>query len=72
MPVIGIERGIFADSMGETAIETRLFDSGPQAVESLFAGAIDVAYVGPGSALSGFLNSGERDCHTGRRRKRGL
>ncbi len=57
VPVIGIERGIFADSMGETAIETRLFDSGPQAVESLFAGAIDVAYVGPGSALSGFLNS---------------
>jgi ABC-type nitrate/sulfonate/bicarbonate transport system substrate-binding protein len=40
-----------------TKIETRVFDSGPQAIESLFANSVDLAYVGPGPAINGFLNS---------------
>ena len=38
-------------------LKTRIFDSGPQAIESLFANSIDLAYVGPGPAINGFLNS---------------
>ena len=38
-------------------LKLRVFDSGPQAIESLFANSIDVAYVGPGPAINGFLNS---------------
>lgn len=58
IPIIGMEKGIFENQIGkETKIESRLFDSGPQVIESLFAGSIDIAYVGPGPAINGFLKS---------------
>ncbi|MEK0365390.1 MAG: ABC transporter substrate-binding protein [Nitrosopumilus sp.] len=58
IPIVGIEKGFFEESIGnQTKIETRVFDSGPQAIESLFANSIDLAYVGPGPAINGFLNS---------------
>lgn len=58
IPIVGIEKGFFQNSLGDTIrIETRVFDSGPQAIESLFANSVDLAYVGPGPAINGFLNS---------------
>ena len=58
IPIVGIENGLFQNSLGDQVkIETRVFDSGPQAIESLFANSIDLAYVGPGPAINGFLNS---------------
>jgi NitT/TauT family transport system substrate-binding protein len=58
IPIVGMEKGFFEKSVGNaTLIETRVFDSGPQAIESLFANSIDLAYVGPGPAINGFLNS---------------
>ena len=57
IPIIGMENGIFEKNLGETKIEPKLFDSGPQVIESLFAGSIDIAYVGPGPAINGFLKS---------------
>jgi len=44
IPIVGIENGFFENSIGnQTQIETRVFDSGPQAIEALFANSIDVA-----------------------------
>ena len=58
IPIVGIEKGFFEESIGDQVkIETRVFDSGPQAIEALFANSIDIAYVGPGPAINGFLNS---------------
>ena len=58
IPIVGMEKGFFAEHLGEDVkIETKVFDSGPQAIESLFANSIDIAYVGPGPAINGFLNS---------------
>ena len=58
IPIVGMDKGFFEKSIGANAtIETRVFDSGPQAIESLFANSIDLAYVGPGPAITGFLNS---------------
>jgi NitT/TauT family transport system substrate-binding protein len=58
VPIVGMEKGFFEKSLGnQTEIETRVFDSGPQAIEALFANSIDIAYVGPGPAINGFLNS---------------
>lgn len=58
IPIVGMEKGFFESSLGNTTqIESRVFDSGPQAIESLFANSIDLAYVGPGPAINGFLNS---------------
>jgi len=58
IPIVGMEKGFFQNSLGDQMkIETRVFDSGPQAIESLFGNSIDLAYVGPGPAINGFLNS---------------
>lgn len=58
IPIVGMEKGFFEEQIGEqTKIETRVFDSGPQVIESLFADSVDIAYVGPGPAINGFLNS---------------
>ena len=62
IPIVGMERGIFENNLGNaTTIETKLFDSGPQVIESLFAKSIDLAYVGPGPAINGFLKSEKHD-----------
>ena len=62
VPIVGIETGIFSKGLGnDTKIETKLFDSGPQVIESLFAKSIDVAYVGPGPTINGFLKSEKQD-----------
>ncbi len=56
--IVGIEREIFSEKLGnQTTIKTRLFDSGPQVIEAMFANEIDLAYVGPGPAINGFLKS---------------
>jgi NitT/TauT family transport system substrate-binding protein len=64
VPIVGIEKGFFERGIGdENKIETRVFDSGPQVIESLFANSIDIAYVGPGPAINGFLNSENHNIH---------
>jgi len=56
--IVGMEKGTFSEKLGNLAeIETRLFDSGPQVIEAMFANEIDLAYVGPGPAINGFLKS---------------
>lgn len=57
IPVVGIEEGTFADHLSGTRIETGIFDSGPPVIESMFAGHVDIAYVGPGPAITGHINS---------------
>jgi len=62
VPIVGLENGIFENGIGEQIqIETKLFDSGPQVIESIFARSIDVAYVGPGPTINGFLKSHGKD-----------
>jgi len=56
--IVGMEKGMFSEKLGnQTTIKTRLFDSGPQVIEAMFANEIDLAYVGPGPAINGFLKS---------------
>ncbi|MBT5171813.1 MAG: sulfate ABC transporter substrate-binding protein, partial [Candidatus Nitrosopelagicus sp.] len=58
VPIVGMENKIFHQNLSdETQIEIKIFDSGPQVIESLFSNSIDIAYVGPGPAINGFLNS---------------
>ena len=62
IPIVGLERGTFENNFGnETLIEPKIFDSGPQVIESLFAKSVDIAYVGPGPAINGFLKSENHD-----------
>jgi len=62
IPIVGLEKGFFEERLGnEIQIDTKIFDSGPQVIESLFANSIDIAYVGPGPAINGFLKSDGND-----------
>ena len=62
VPIVGLENGIFQHEIGnQIEIETKIFDSGPQVIESIFASSIDIAYVGPGPIINGFLKSDGND-----------
>lgn len=56
-PVYGVASGIYQEELGSTKLKTQVFNAGPAAVEALFAGAIDAAYLGPGPAVNAFLKS---------------
>ncbi|MCW2598260.1 MAG: Aliphatic sulfonates family transporter [Frankiales bacterium] len=56
-PVYGVASGIYQAKLGTTALKTQTFNAGPAAVEALFGGAIDAAYLGPGPAVNAFLKS---------------
>lgn len=56
--IIGLARGDFAEALGpETTIETTLFNAGPSVIEALYAGRLDIAYIGPNPAITGFVRS---------------
>ena len=56
--IVGTEMEFFSEKINpDVKIQSRIFDSGPQVIESLFANSVDIAYVGPGPAINGFLNS---------------
>lgn len=55
--IIGVDRGLFADELGATKLETQIFDAGPAAVEALFGGSLDAAYIGPNPAINAFAKS---------------
>ncbi|HXG14348.1 MAG TPA: ABC transporter substrate-binding protein [Candidatus Nitrosotenuis sp.] len=60
VPIIGTERGEFSRELGDVQIETKIVDSGPQAIEALFANSVDIAYVGPVPFVNGYIKSGEQ------------
>jgi NitT/TauT family transport system substrate-binding protein len=56
--IIGVETGLFEDALGpDVDLELTTFNSGTEAVEALFAGAIDASFVGPNPAINGFAQS---------------
>lgn len=56
--MIGKANGWFEKALSKDArIEWRSFNAGPSAIEALFAGAIDMAYVGPNPAINGYVRS---------------
>jgi NitT/TauT family transport system substrate-binding protein len=56
--VLGIADGSFRKVLGpDVDVETRLFNAGPSVVEAIFAGAIDMAWIGPSPAINGHLKS---------------
>ena len=56
--MIGKANGWFEKAMGPNVkIEWHSFNAGPSAIEALFAGAIDMTYVGPNPAINGYVRS---------------
>jgi NitT/TauT family transport system substrate-binding protein len=56
--MIGKANGWFAKRLGPNVkIEWTSFNAGPSAIEALFAGAIDMAYIGPNPSITGYVRS---------------
>src|SRR4051794_41962433 len=55
--LVGLQRGDFAKALAPLAVDAKPFNAGPEAMEALFAGALDACYVGPAPAINGYLRS---------------
>jgi NitT/TauT family transport system substrate-binding protein len=55
--VLGVADGTFQKSLGDTKLETSIFNAGPAAIEALNAGAIDAAFLGPSPAINAYAKS---------------
>src|SRR5467141_886258 len=56
--MVGKANGSFAKAMGpNVTIDWKTFNAGPSAIEALFAGAIDMTYVGPNPTITGYVRS---------------
>lgn len=56
--MVGKANGWFDKAMGpKVKIQWTSFNAGPSAIEALFAGAIDMTYVGPNPAINGYVRS---------------
>ena len=55
--IVGVEKGIFAEALGQDRLEVTTFNAGPAAVEALFSEAIDATYVGPNPAINAHVVS---------------
>lgn len=56
--MVGKANGFFDKAMGpQVKVQWTSFNAGPSAIEALFAGAIDMTYVGPNPAINGYVRS---------------
>ena len=56
--LVGRGNGQFQKALGESnVIEWKTFNAGPAEIEALFAGELDIAYIGPGPAINGYTKS---------------
>lgn len=56
--MVGKANGWFEKAMGPNVkLEWKSFNAGPSAIEALYAGAIDMAYVGPNPTINGYVRS---------------
>ncbi len=55
--VLGVSSGDFEKALAPSKLTTRVFNAGPALIESLFAGEIDIGYVGPSPALNAYIQS---------------
>ncbi len=55
--LIGVQNGIFQEKLGDVRLETTTFNAGGEAVEAMFAGAIDATFIGPSPTINAYAQS---------------
>ena len=56
--LLGRANGTFEDMLGpDRTIDWKVFNAGPSAIEALFAGEVDIGYIGPNPAVNGYVKS---------------
>ncbi|MEV7190276.1 ABC transporter substrate-binding protein [Streptomyces sp. NPDC093510] len=55
--LVGLEEGIFQKELGGTEIKPQDFNAGPDEIEALNSGAIDIGWIGPSPSINGYVKS---------------
>lgn len=56
--MVGKATGAFEEALGpDVNIDWKIFNAGPSAIEALFAGEVDIGYIGPNPAVNGYVKS---------------
>jgi NitT/TauT family transport system substrate-binding protein len=55
--LVGVQKGLFQQALGDTKLDPKTFNAGPAAIEALFSGAIDATYIGPNPSINGWATS---------------
>ncbi len=55
--LVGVARGTFQQALGKNTLDTKTFNAGPDLINALFSGDIDLGYVGPNPAVNGYIKS---------------
>lgn len=58
--LVGVSSGRFREALAGIGFETHAFNAGPEAMGALLAGALDMLYVGPVPAVTGYLRTRRR------------
>jgi NitT/TauT family transport system substrate-binding protein len=58
--LVGVQEGFFKDALAEQelTVTPTIFNAGPDAITSIFAGSLDIAYIGPNPTVNGYVESG--------------
>jgi NitT/TauT family transport system substrate-binding protein len=56
--LVGVAKGTFQEALGTNVrLNATTFNAGPSLIEALFAGELDIAYIGPNPAINGYVKS---------------
>ena len=55
--IVGVEQGLFATALGANKLAPKSFNAGPEEIEAMLAGALDIGYVGPNPAINAWQKS---------------
>ena len=55
--LVGVGGGRYAKELPNVAVSTRVVNAGPEAMEALLAGEVDMAFVGPSPAINTFIKT---------------
>jgi NitT/TauT family transport system substrate-binding protein len=56
--LVGLARGDFQEALGDQVdLKTTTFNAGPSVIEAIFAGELDMSYIGPNPAINGYVRS---------------
>jgi NitT/TauT family transport system substrate-binding protein len=56
--LVGVARGDFSKALGQNVtLDVKVFNAGPSAIEAMFAGQLDLSYIGPNPAINGYVKS---------------
>jgi NitT/TauT family transport system substrate-binding protein len=56
--LVGVARGEFSKALGpDVTLDAKVFNAGPSVIEAMFAGQLDLSYIGPNPAINGYVKS---------------